>query len=147
MSISQEVDIFRFLEENQRASFDPFLWMSGCLVSTHYSSILFLSILFTFHSLYHIFSQCVCVLGGGRVGTGQQSRNSHWWEWQCGVLERQSSDPLSHCWPGLCVGQGFPSHKKRNQKKEGPRPKQKDRSEMEPRNLNVSDMHRGFWFR
>lgn len=44
-----------------------------------------------------------------------------------------------------CAGQGFagnrdiPVHNKENQKKKGPRPKWKNQSEMEPRNLNVSD--------
>ena len=56
-SISQEVDIFKFLEENQRASFDPSLLGSGCLASTSSSSILFFSIAFTFHFLHCIFSQ------------------------------------------------------------------------------------------
>ena len=57
MSISQEVDIFNFLEENQSASFDPSLLGSGCLASTSSSSILFFSIAFTFHFLHCIFSQ------------------------------------------------------------------------------------------
>ena len=56
-SISQEVDIFKFLEENQRASFDPSLLGSGYLASTSSSSILFFSIAFTFHFLHCIFSQ------------------------------------------------------------------------------------------
>lgn len=57
MSIRQEVDIFRFLEENQRASFDPLIPVSGRLASTNYSPILSFSIPFTFHFLCHIFSQ------------------------------------------------------------------------------------------
>ena len=48
-SISQEVDIFKFLEENQRASFDPSLLGSGCPASISSSSILFFSIALTFH--------------------------------------------------------------------------------------------------
>lgn len=59
-------------------------------------------------------------------------------------LERQSSDRSTF----LCAGQDFagdgdfPADRKVNQKENGPRPKQKNQPEMEPRNLNVSDNHR-----
>lgn len=59
-------------------------------------------------------------------------------------LGEQSTDWLCHLGLGFVGNKGITVHSKGIQKKKGPRPKQKNQSEMEPRNLNASDCHRGF---
>lgn len=62
--------------------------------------------------------------------------------WGLGKTELRST--LSCAGQHFVGNRGIPVHTKGNKKKKGPQAKQKNQSEMEPRNLNVSDSYRGF---